>query len=173
MATVSGWLADQGVDLGVGDCPNAGSDGIAGLIERLKAGDVGDRVSREELRAGYFLPSAVTVPEMLHILFNGLKEALESSEGWKPFEPILRDLVTTLGSRMWRDRFLGLCMAGAPKPERRLMRSFDGHKFDWRWEVLETKKNNNKNNSNNDLKVISRIRSSKSIALSFATAGTS
>ena len=43
--TVSGWLADQGVDLGVGDCPNAGSDGIVGLIERLKAGDVGDRVS--------------------------------------------------------------------------------------------------------------------------------
>ena len=132
--TVSGWLADQGVDLSVGDCPNADSDGIAGLIARLKAGAVD--VSRGEVRAGYFFPSAVTVPEMLHIFFNGLQESLESSEAWKPFEAILRDLVTTVGSRMWRDRSLGLCMAGAPQHERRLMRTFDGHKFDWRWEVL-------------------------------------
>ena len=105
-------------------------------MARLRSGDVD--VSRAEIRAGYLFPSVLTIPEMLHSIFNSLKEALESSEGWPPFESILRSLVTTVGSRMWRDRFIALCMADALTSERRLMRAFDGHKFDWRWEVLAT-----------------------------------
>ena len=74
----------------------------------------------------------------MHQLFGGLKDALTSADAWKPFEPILRECVVAVGNRMWRERFIGCCMGGSEKWERALMHHFSGHKFDWRWEMLET-----------------------------------
>jgi hypothetical protein len=32
---------------------------------------------------------------------------------------------------------VAVCMVGSTSAERRFVHSFDGHKFDWRWEMLE------------------------------------
>ena len=45
-----------------------------------------------------------------------------------------------MGDGMIRDRILELCLIPkrASKEERSLLRSFPGHRFDWRWEMAET-----------------------------------
>jgi hypothetical protein len=80
--SVDGWLADQGVDLGVGDCPNAEHGDLGDLIRKLSAGEID--FASVDARNGYFLPNAITIPDLLHILFGALRESLESSEAW-PF----------------------------------------------------------------------------------------
>ena len=71
------------------------------------------------------------------MLFGGLKDGLRAQAAWTNYEPILRELVTTVGSQMFRDRFRAQCMDGADKEERRLMYHFSKARFDWRWEILE------------------------------------
>ena len=130
----SAWLADQGVDLALGDCPHVEGNLLA-LIKSLQSGEVDLRSGQR--RAAYFFPNAITIPEGLHMLFGGLKDGLRAQAAWTNYEPILRELVTTVGSQMFRDRFRAQCMDGADKEERRLMYHFSKARFDWRWEILE------------------------------------
>jgi hypothetical protein len=134
---ISCWLADQGCDIKAGDCA-APSKTTTELLKLLKEGRLD--FDSKELGQGYFLPNSITIPEALHAIFGLLKDALESSEAWGPFEPMLRSLVTTIGDKMFRDRFKEKCLVPklAPKESIKLMASFPGHRFDWRWEMAET-----------------------------------
>ena len=75
--TIAGRLADQGTELAIGDCPYEDATNFKSLVTRLIAGeaDFRDLVSR----GVYFLPDCITLPEMLHIIFNALQEALQST----------------------------------------------------------------------------------------------
>ena len=61
-----------------------------------------------------------------------------SSDAWKAFEPTFTEIVNTVGFKAFRTRVLALLMEDATKEERRLLHALPHHKFDWRWEVLET-----------------------------------
>ena len=129
------WFADQGTDLQIGDCPNYEHGGLPGLIKRLVSGD--QTFGEEAARDGYFFPNAVTLPEALHAMFGLLKDSLQTSEAWKNFEPILSEITVCMGNKMIRDRLLAVCMDAAEKWERQQVHHFSGHRFDWRWELLE------------------------------------
>ena len=133
--TASCWFADQGVDLAVGDCPNARRDDLAELVKRLADGSI--NFSADAARDVFFLPLAVTTPQFMHGVFGLLREALEGAEAWKAFQPVLSEIVVVLGNKMFRDRLIALCMQKAEKHERQQLHGFEGHRFDWRWEVLE------------------------------------
>jgi hypothetical protein len=67
-----------------------------------------------------------------------LEDAFNTASAWPHFEPILRDLVTSLGDKKLRDRFVAVCMEAAASHERRLFHQFEGSKFEWRfWGNLE------------------------------------
>ena len=85
----------------------------------------------------FFLPNAVTLPEFLHGIFGLLREALEGTDAWAAFEPVLQEIVNVLANKMFRDRIIALLMLRAEKHERQRLHSFEGHRFDWRWETLE------------------------------------
>ena len=134
--SVCGFLADQGTDILTGDFPHC-DENIEVLMAGLRSGELD--WSQEAARRGYYLPNSVTVPEHLHINFNALQEALVSSKDWKPYETVLRLVVLVFGSKMFRDRFVALCMPrdSTSREDRQFMHTFQHHSFDWRWEVLE------------------------------------
>ena len=78
--TIAGWLADQGTELAIGDCPYEEATNFKSLVAKLVAGEVD--FSDLDSRDVYFLPDCITMPEQLHITFNGLREALESCPAW-------------------------------------------------------------------------------------------
>jgi hypothetical protein len=73
-----GWLADQGADLAVGDAQNSTHEDLPTLIHALDAGSTD--FSSGAGRDGYFLPNSITLAEMLHQLFGGLKDSLVATE---------------------------------------------------------------------------------------------
>ena len=132
--TVSGWLADQGTDIKLGDVANPQGSTVD-IMRALNAGHI--EWGSPGTKDGFFFPNSITIAEGLHAIFGALEDALKTSEAWPHFEPVLRDLTVTMGDKMFRDRFLEVCMQAADKWERKLFHNFRGHKFDWRWEVLE------------------------------------
>ena len=86
---------------------------------------------------GFFFPSAMTHVEALHAMFGTSREAFESADAWSSFQPVLAELLNEISSKMFRDLCLGTCMKDAPAGHRRRMHTFEGHKFDWRWEMPE------------------------------------
>lgn len=98
--TARGWLADQGTELGIGDCPWWDGD-IAGIIERLE--DKTLAWADDEVINTYFFPHALVIPDHLHIFFNALEESLKSSEAWPVFEPVLREISKFMGDKLNRD----------------------------------------------------------------------
>ena len=120
---VVGWLADQGADLAIGESPNISHSDLVTLIRN------NDYSTTPEGRDGFYLPNSVTIAETMHQLFGGLRDALTSTEAWKAFEPVFREIVTALGNKMFRDRFIGTCMQTAEAWEKRRIHSFTGHKL--------------------------------------------
>ena len=54
------------------------------------------------------------------MMFGGLRDALESSDVWTPFEAVVREIAVTLGNGMFRDRFIGThgsCHAQRARPD--------------------------------------------------------
>ena len=78
------WLADEGVDLVLGDCPQVEGN-LAALIEALESGEVDIR--SDQRRAAYFFPNAITIAEFLHMMFGGLKDGRRAQEAWKNLSP--------------------------------------------------------------------------------------
>ena len=132
---IIGWLADQGTEQALGDCPYDRGAGLKNLIDALVKGDM--NFTDAAAHSGYLLPEAITLPEFLHINYNALRESLESTQAWPKFEGLFRDFIKTLGDRKWRDRYVEVLMKNCPKHERRLMHTFSGHSFDWRWGNVE------------------------------------
>ena len=132
--TITGWLADQGVDLAIGDCPDPGGNALE-ILEEIRAGRFD--LHSPESKGAFFFPHAITIPDILHIMFNALQESLESSDAWPPFEAVFRTVVTTIGDKMVRDRVCGVGLPNADRADRRLIHNFKHYRFDWRWEVLE------------------------------------
>ena len=135
--TVAGWLADQGTDIHIGDIGAAGGS-VPRLLEQLQNGEI--EFGSPDTIDGFFLPHAIIIAESLHALFGALEDSLRATDAWAPFEGVLREMTRTVGDGMFRDRFREVCMRprGATKDELKLMHSFEHHRFDWRWEVLET-----------------------------------
>jgi hypothetical protein len=133
--SVIGWQADQGDDIQIGDAPNCEAGNMHELVRGLHRGHIDFRT--EAARNGYLFPLGATVPEFLHAVFGALKDALQGTDAFKAFEPVLKEIITTVGSKPWRSRMLALCMVNAAKHERRTMHAFPRRKFDWRWETLE------------------------------------
>ena len=133
--TVNSWLADQGVDLAVGDVPDFEGE-VHEVIQRLQSGD--EAWQSDRARDVYFLPNSMTTADSLHAIFNALSDAFMSSMEWPRFEPIFRDLVHFMGDKKLRDRFLAVCMCDATPAERQLFHQFEGSRFEWRfWGNLE------------------------------------
>ena len=135
--TVRSWLADQGVDLDVGDSPNFREpDQVRELSGRLtKREAVWDSA---EASNSFYFPRSMSTADTLHIIFNALEDAMTTSDAWPPFEPVFRELVTFIGDRKKRERIIGVCLQGAPKEDRHVLHSFEGSKFEWRfWGNLE------------------------------------
>lgn len=94
--TCKSWLADQGVDLALGDCPAFDGD-VIDVLERLKTGDL--QWDSDLVCDSYFFPKCYSTADGLHTIFNALEDAFTSSAAWPHFEPLLRDLVTTIGHK--------------------------------------------------------------------------
>ena len=113
-------------------------DDIGRVLADLREGRIA--WDSNHARGAFLFPASITVPETLHIMFNGLEESLKSTAVWAPFEEILREVVSFMGDKTLRQRFIAVCVSGSgesSKSDRARLHSFDGHKFDWRWEMLE------------------------------------
>ena len=80
----------------------------------------------------------IVIADVLHAIFGCLEDSLKSAPAWVAFESLFREIVHTVANKMWRDRFLQVCMGSARPWERKLFHTFDGHRFDWRWGLLES-----------------------------------
>ena len=97
LMVIIGWLADQGTEQALGDCPYDRGAGLKNLIDALVKGDM--NFTDAAAHSGYLLLEAITLPELLHINYNALREALESTQAWPKFEGLFRDFVKTLGDK--------------------------------------------------------------------------
>ena len=61
----------------------------------------------------FFLPLAMTVPDMLHCLFNGFQESCEELPGWTDFHTRLKALCVFFKQKALVERFLVTCAARA------------------------------------------------------------
>ena len=107
------WLADQGTEQALGDCPYDRGAGLKNLIDALVKGDM--NFTDAAAHSGYLLPEAITLPEFLHINYNALRASLESTQAWPKFEGLFRDVIKTLGDRKWRGRYVEVLMKNCPK----------------------------------------------------------
>lgn len=129
------WLADQGVELGLGDAPDPSAN-VAEITSSIRQGAAS--WSDQKVHYAHAFPLCMSTADSLHATFNALQDALCTSEAWPRFEPIFRDLVTFFGDKKLRDRFLAVCMAGASCRDKAVFEHFEGSRFEWRfWGNLE------------------------------------
>lgn len=64
-----------------------------------------------EARQAFCFPNPLSVPDHLHMVYNALEEAMETSDAWAPFEPLFREACSFFGDQPNRDRFVAVCMS--------------------------------------------------------------
>jgi hypothetical protein len=79
-----------------------------------------------------FLPRAVQVDGVLHILFDALERAWTSQKFWPKYEGLMKAVSKFLGARSYKERFLQKCMSHATAAERTAVIRFQGSHVDWR-----------------------------------------
>ena len=94
--TVSGWLADQNVELKICDAPFDDSNTL-GTLEDLSSGT--KAWSDSDVHLCYAFPFCLTIFAHLHIIFNALEEAFKSHELWDRFETLLKAVLSLLGDQ--------------------------------------------------------------------------
>ena len=82
----------------------------------------------------YLLPLGLYVPDMLHIVFNALEEAVAASPLWPPMEKRLRALSAFFKNRTLVQRFVMLLVED--QREKKLLEIHVGELTDWKWEYI-------------------------------------
>eukprot|EP00435_Cladocopium_sp_Y103_P039770 s2160_g10.t1 len=83
------------------------------------------------------MPQALLMPGLLHILFNGLEEAMVQLPEWKQMERELSAATQIIAEASSQALFLEKMYADAPPEERALVHQFRAKLLLWRWESLQ------------------------------------
>jgi hypothetical protein len=140
--SVTGFTSDQGTERKLADSALAcevNKESIAKFCQELVNGLASlDRSENSDASSDYYLlPNCLYMPGHQHILFNSLKSAVLKSKLWGPkYVEGLRALLSFLGDRPLRQRFIATCMGHAPSYEAKAFVSFSKELLDWRWESL-------------------------------------
>lgn len=117
-----GGLADQGTEQGMGD------DSVL-IVPCFNKADY------HELHDLYMFPHLLMSPGMLHILYNALREAIESLPGSKDFLDTLRVIQSFLCDKALRRSFQAMCLTSG---QQEMFKSYSTVHIDWKWEFLDT-----------------------------------
>jgi hypothetical protein len=136
--SVLSFTSDQGAERLLADCAFATEASFANL-QKVAQMVTGDELPLSSHAASdcFMWPNALWIPGHLHLLYNGLENAVKGSGMWgNSFSQGLNALASLLGSIGLRRRFVVTCMGGASAVELSLISGFSKQLLDWRWESL-------------------------------------
>ena len=117
---VRGGVSDQGTEFAIGE-------------ETVKSVPRFAHAAFADASQLYLFPLCLWLPGHLHILYNALKEAVESVPGWADYMSELRTVQEFLSDKSLRGSFQFHC---CPPDMRHLFDSYSTTHIDWKWEML-------------------------------------
>ena len=129
---VFSFLSDQGTERHLPFFPvnlegNLGTF-IRDVAENPRAGSVNDPV---------LMPSALSMPGLLHIIFNALEEVISQLPEWPVMEKQLSAAAQIVGDPGSQALILENLFRDAPAEERHAVHQFSAKLLGWRWESLQ------------------------------------
>ena len=129
---VVAFLSDQGTERNLPQFPlnidGDLADFITGLSAEAKAGSSADP---------FLFPQALSLPGVLHIMFNALEESLVQVEEWKQMERELQAASQIVGEPSSQALLLEKLYEGARPNEREAVHAFRAKLLNWRWQSLQ------------------------------------
>eukprot|EP00959_Pyramimonas_sp_CCMP1952_P231286 4834460-Pyramimonas_sp.AAC.1 len=99
---VKGFLSDQGSsEKKIKNFPFGKQDEINDILDAMRAGTLEVYAQRAAQTAMFW--NALSVPGMLHIIFNALQECLEGIPEWKKFEKQLKAICKICGEPSYKE----------------------------------------------------------------------
>ena len=133
--SIYGYCSDQGVEAATADAGNAlASWAASGWDQRPwdQALDAARAGTLHEVPNSYLLPSAIYVPDHLHIVFGALERSVKDTGTWKSMGTQLHTLNNLFRKRSLLDRIVRTCITDPA--ERRICSARVGDLTDWKWE---------------------------------------
>ena len=82
-------------------------------------------------------PAALWISGPLHIVWNAFEAAVRDNPRWHDFRDLLSDVLSFLGNKGIRTRFIEKCLCGCQPADRRMFWNWKHSIVDWKWEYME------------------------------------
>ena len=133
--TFRGLCADQGWEREIADAPNVDDpDKVQDALLQVATGKL--RLLGSDPDA-FLFPRMLLVTGPLHIVWNSFESACKANPTWPAMKDFLSGVMSVLGHKGLKQRFLEVCMHGSTPEERRLCYGWKFHMVDWKWGYME------------------------------------
>jgi hypothetical protein len=132
------FCSDQGAEKDVCDSSSLYDEGFGNvqhLREQWWAGGLEGVPLDPSCALSFFLPRCLFFADGLHVVYNGLEEAITASSEWEECDRYLKSIASVLANRDVRFRYMETCLHGAQAVY--FANWSVNSSFNWKWEFLQ------------------------------------